>query len=476
MLATGLRSRFFGIILIVLLVVTTGAVFLYSAFARRERMTLIDQQVRETAAALVDSELGELRKVDFDKAEEIIADELGESQIGKFFIMRNGKGETMFESRNAELLSLDDVSRDSQWFEKTVNDQFIRGLNLRLPRIPDRLLQVGVVIDESIVNPSYFSSTSLIFIAVVLVLGLVASLLLTSFLLRPIAMLERFLSEVTMTSRRQVLLPKVPTTISAAPDRESSDEFTRLIANLNALIEMVNRNYQFSRLWAYQMAHELKTPLSLASIEIEKLEKRRSLPPSEVSEIQNEIRSISDTVTSFLSWAELENSSQKKRMFFNRLSKVSTEVARRFRDQQDRIQFIDESGPVSSDSVVLCNPQHLEQLIQNLVQNAINHATPHSVIRISVRDRELVVEDEGPGFPTDVLGRIGEPFNRGDSSKLDTKSHGLGLAWIKSVCRLYDWDVDFANTGDGARVTVRFPENDGGPDSGPDDFSRALNK
>lgn len=451
--AIGLRSRFFGIILIVLLVVTTGAVYLYSVFAQQERRTLIDQQVRETAAAIVDSELGEIRKIDFDRAEEIISEELGESQIGKFFILRNSRGETIFESKNAALLSLDDVSRDTQWFEKSVNDQFIRGLNLRLPRIPDRLLQVGVVLDENLIHPSYFSRTSLIFIVVVLMLGLVVSFLLTSFLLQPIAQLEKFLSDLTVSSRRQVLLPKVPTTISASPDFESSDEFNRLIANLNALIDKVNRNYQFSRLWAYQMAHELKTPLSLIVFELEKLQKRTGLPASDFQEVRAEIENISQTVGSFLGWAELENSSQKKRIFFNHLSAAVEETVKRLKVDRLRVQVI-----ANNDAVVLCNTQHLEQMIQNLVQNALLHSDSAVIVRIE--NRTLSIEDRGPGIPPDVLERLGEPFNRGENSRSNSKGHGLGLAWIKSVCRLYDWEIEFARGSDGAGVRVYFPKGE----------------
>jgi signal transduction histidine kinase len=451
--AIGLRSRFFGIILIVLLVVTTGAVYLYSVFALQERRTLIDQQVRETATAIVDSELGEIRKIDFERAEEIISEELGESQIGKFFIIRNSRGETIFESKNAALLSLDDISRDTQWFEKSVNDQFIRGLNLRIPRIPDRLLQVGVVVDESLVRPSYFSRTSLIFIVVVLMLGLVVSFLLTSFLLQPIAQLEKFLSELTVSSRRQVLLPKVPTTISAAPDAHSGDEFNRLIANLNALIEKVNRNYQFSRLWAYQMAHELKTPLSLIVVELEKLQKRTGLASTDLLDIRSEIENISHTVGSFLSWAELENSSQKRRIFFNHLATTVDETVKRLKIDHGRVEVL-----ATSDPVILCNTQHLEQMIQNLLQNALVHSEGSVIVRIE--NRSLLIDDGGPGIPADVLERLGEPFNRGDSSRGSSKGHGLGLAWIKSVCRLYDWDIEFQRLAGGSRVRVSFPEGE----------------
>jgi len=130
MLVTGLRLRFFVTISIVLITVIIGSIYFYSLLLERERHLLIDQQVRETAAALVDSELGDLRQIDFERADEIISDELGETRIGKFFIIRNAQGEIIFESASAKLLPVIDVPKDPRWFTIKEKGKFIRGLNL----------------------------------------------------------------------------------------------------------------------------------------------------------------------------------------------------------------------------------------------------------------------------------------------------------------------------------------------------------
>lgn len=453
---TGLRARFFAIILAVLMVVTTGSVYLYSIFLREERLKLIDQQVRETAAVLLNSELADLadlRKIDFAKADEIISEELGESRIGKFFIIRNSHGDTIYESGSAQLLPVTDIPKDQRWFQITKNSKFIRGLNLELPRVPDRTLQVGLLLDESLVNPSYFSQSSLTFLGVVFFLGLIVSLLLTSFLLRPIARLDRFLTDVTTATRRQTVLPPVPRDVMKDPRAQSRDEFERVIAGLNALIEKINKNYQFSRLWAYQMAHELKMPLARAGIEIERLQKRFKISDDDVGDLTSENRRISETINSFLSWAELENSAQQRHLFMNRLAPiVQGSVERVEKGAEPSIQI---RLNVHADPMIPANPQHLEQLVLNLLQNAVFHGAGGDVV-VDVHEGKLVIEDRGPGMPEDVIARLGEPFNRGQAATAGVKGHGLGLAWVVSVARLYGWEVRFEAVNPGTRVTLSF--------------------
>lgn len=448
--AIGLRSRFFALILIVVLLVLGSSIFLYSILLRRERLASIDQQVRETAAALVDSELGDLRKIDFDEADNIISEELGVSRIGKFFVIRNSKGDVIFESSSAGLLPTQ-APQSGTWFELSRNGKFIRGLNLKLARIPDRTLQVGLMLDESIVYPNYFSRTSLIFAVFVFLFSMAVSFFLASLLMKPIAKLGTFLTDVAEASRKQALLPTVPEEILADPKMDARDEFERVVAGLNALIHKINKNYQFSRLWAYQMAHELKTPLSIARMEIEKIQKKHSWPASEFASFESENRKISDTINAFLGWAELENSSQQKYLYMNRLGEITAQIVHRLDEAGNRIQL-----EIGEESSVLSNPHHLEQLILNLIQNSLVHSPPETPVKVRVSNLELIVEDQGGGIPKEVLERLGEPFNRRHTQQKTERGHGLGLAWIMSICRLYNWEIKFSNEGVGTKARVYF--------------------
>lgn len=421
------------------MLVSAVSVLLHGFFLRNERIALIDQQVRATAEALLGSELADLGKIDFGRADEIISEELGESRIGKFFIIRNDQGEMIYESVSASLLPITEVPREPRWFEIRTKGKFIRGLNLKLPHIQDRTLQVGLVLDASLIDPSLASWPFFIFLLVLFGIGLIASQLLTSALLRPIARLSGFLTEVTETPPGPNDLPTLPTGLARSPRLSSTDEFERVLAGLNRLIERVNRNHRLSRLWAYQMAHELKTPLSIAGIEVEKLQEKASMTDDDVADLLGEHRQISETITAFLAWAEIESSPGRKDPHPHPLDEMLTSLIQRLPEARERVEF---SPNVSR--AVRANRLHLEQLLTNLLQNALTHSPPRSKVRLRIEAQSLEIENEGSPIPPDVLARLGEPFNRGPAPEGGTRrGHGLGLAWINSICRLYDWELTF---------------------------------
>lgn len=103
----------------------------------------------------------------------------------------------------------------------------------------------------------------------------------------------------------------------------------------------------------------------------------------------------------------------------------------------------------------------LTRALQNLVQNAIRHTPADGTIRIlghRERDRiQLSVEDTGEGIPEIALGRVFEPFWRGDASRSEQGS-GLGLAVAKRIVEAVGGDLSVRSTvGRGSRFSVVLP-------------------
>ena len=103
----------------------------------------------------------------------------------------------------------------------------------------------------------------------------------------------------------------------------------------------------------------------------------------------------------------------------------------------------------------------LTRALQNLVQNAIRHTPADGTIRIlgqRQRDRiQLSVEDTGEGIPEIALGRVFEPFWRGDASRTE-KGSGLGLAVAKRIVEAVGGDLSVRSTvGRGSRFSVVVP-------------------
>jgi PAS domain S-box-containing protein len=110
------------------------------------------------------------------------------------------------------------------------------------------------------------------------------------------------------------------------------------------------------------------------------------------------------------------------------------------------------------------DPQRLQQVVSNLLTNALKFTPADQTIDVRV-DRvddsaEVVVRDSGIGIARDLLPRIFDRFQQGDSST--TRSHGglgLGLAIVKHLVEQHGGRVAAASTGEGqgSTFTVTLP-------------------
>lgn len=93
----------------------------------------------------------------------------------------------------------------------------------------------------------------------------------------------------------------------------------------------------------------------------------------------------------------------------------------------------------------------------NLIQNALQFA--HGTVAIELGwDKDevsITIADDGPGFPSSVLERIGEPYI---SQRADTGTHmGLGIFIAQTLLQQTGAELSFSNRpGGGAMVAVRW--------------------
>ena len=100
----------------------------------------------------------------------------------------------------------------------------------------------------------------------------------------------------------------------------------------------------------------------------------------------------------------------------------------------------------------------MHRMIANLFDNELKHLPASSKVTISLRaadDRALLVlEDDGPGFASEIYAHIFERRVKGAKSN----GHGLGLAFVEAVVRAHGGNVEASNrTEGGARVRITLP-------------------
>lgn len=110
--------------------------------------------------------------------------------------------------------------------------------------------------------------------------------------------------------------------------------------------------------------------------------------------------------------------------------------------------------------IVEGDPAALRRLFTNLIQNAVRYGDRARLCwSYAPGWAEVLVEDEGPGFPAERADSLFAPFVRGEGSRnRATGGTGLGLAIVRSIAEAHGGEVSLENrAAGGGRVRVRLP-------------------
>jgi len=92
------------------------------------------------------------------------------------------------------------------------------------------------------------------------------------------------------------------------------------------------------------------------------------------------------------------------------------------------------------------------KVLDNLVQNAVKYSKPNSLVKITLKDFNLSVEDEGQGIEEDFLLNVFEHYYQEDKK---SSGQGLGLGMVKEYCDTYKIKVYIDSKKDqGTTVTL----------------------
>jgi signal transduction histidine kinase len=97
-------------------------------------------------------------------------------------------------------------------------------------------------------------------------------------------------------------------------------------------------------------------------------------------------------------------------------------------------------------------------VITNLLSNAYRYGGTEVRVEGCAREEEvlLIVSDDGPGVPPELVPRVFEPFTRAQNGS-DARGSGLGLAIVRKLVEAFGGSVGY-ETGQptGARFVVRL--------------------
>jgi signal transduction histidine kinase len=307
-------------------------------------------------------------------------------------------------------------------------------------------------------------------------LALFAGMAIARRAMTPIAELTTAAAEIARTRDPSRRLPQ-----SAADDEvaELARTLDGMLRELDAARGETESMLARQRQFVADASHELRTPLTSVLANLELLADR-----SEAGQLPGDLGDAARSA--------LRSSQRMRRLVADLLLLARTDVGRVVpREPVDLAQVVVEAagelGPVSTEheisldvhpAVVEAAHDELHRLVINLLENALRHTPPGTAINVSTTTTpdgqvELVVEDNGPGVPPELVPTLFERFVRGAGDR--GGSFGLGLAIVQAVAVSHGGSVTLqrasTNEGDehrGARFVVRLPAYSDLDDDGKD--------
>jgi len=251
----------------------------------------------------------------------------------------------------------------------------------------------------------------------------------------------------------------------------SQDELGEMATAFNTMAAELERQQELRRRAMTDIAHELRTPLSVLQIELESIEDGLTNPtPEVIAGLQTDVahlhRLVEDLrVLSLVDAGELQLEAEPVEMG-DLIRGVVSRVQGAARAQSIILetQLPDMALPVLGDD------QRLAQVLLNLLSNALQHTPPEGKITVSARratadawqvggDVHVMVQDTGEGIPAEDLPHIFDRFYRTDRARSrSTGGSGLGLSITRSLVEAHGGRIwAHSAAGDGSAFTFTLP-------------------
>jgi two-component system sensor histidine kinase BaeS len=321
------------------------------------------------------------------------------------------------------------------------------------------LLSMRVPFEEQPPEVEFIKSTNrtLLYGAV---MAAIIALLLGVFLSRTLTRPIRELTRATHAISEGNLAQEVPV--------RTNDELGELAQAFNKMSSELSRSVHTRRQMTADIAHELRTPLSLILGHAEAVHDGVLPPTRENFEIIREEAARLEHLVDDLRTLSLADAGE---LTINPQTiepqRLLQEVAAIYQYQTQRKNIVLELDIASPLSNIEVDPGRITQVLTNILDNATRHTPEGGRITLSAKQAgesvELAVQDSGPGVPAEAVERIFERFYRTDASRQRdddvSGGSGLGLAIARSIVQAHNGQLSAeSEAGKGLRIIIRLPK------------------
>jgi len=291
---------------------------------------------------------------------------------------------------------------------------------------------------------------------------------------------------ISVLMARQIALPLRTLTLAAKRiaggdlsqrvHANSRDEIGELASAFNSMAESLSRNELLRRNMVADIAHELRTPLSVIQGNLEAMLDGVVQPSWEnISSIHEETLVLARLVSDLRELSLAEAGQLKLQKEKADLSDVVRKVVSKYRPSAREKGVNLEMEIADSLPMLSIDGQRICQVVGNLLSNAVRHTEPGGKITVSIRRADALkaqagktisslvtsVADTGSGISPEELPFVFERFYRLDKSRARSSGgSGIGLAIVKHLVEAHGGRVWVeSEVGKGSIFSFELPLN-----------------
>lgn len=229
---------------------------------------------------------------------------------------------------------------------------------------------------------------------------------------------------------------------------EEEGELGEISKTINDANEKFNKLKKSQASWLRGISHDIRTPLTKISWEMEGIKTKENL--DEVKNIENQVIKISRIIEDLNLTKSLENLSDKHFENKDPISVIRKLIVNNLNENSsEEIIF---ENKINKEIKIKMDDHLFYRMLENILNNSLEYGDGKTCIIYELMNNKLIISIKNEGSPIEesVIKRLNE------ENLSDVQKHGMGLFISRQICNLHKGIMEVHNLSSGVKVSFIF--------------------
>ena len=229
---------------------------------------------------------------------------------------------------------------------------------------------------------------------------------------------------------------------------EEEGELGEISKTINDANEKFNNLKKSQASWLRGISHDIRTPLTKISWEMEGIKTKENL--DEVKNIENQVIKISRIIEDLNLTKSLENLSDKHFEYKDPISVIRKLIVNNLNENSsEEIIF---ENKINKEIKIKMDDHLFYRMLENILNNSLKYGDGKICIIYELMNNKLIISIKNEGNPIEdsVIKRLNE------ENLSDVQKHGMGLFISRQICNLHKGVMEVQNLSSGVIVSFIF--------------------